>query len=84
MIIGAHIDLDTWTRPAIFKWLETQGDVSTEDMLRTTAALVVMFCTPQHVEDVIEVLASTGEEPLVIGELTARQTNSVVFSGAFA
>ena len=84
--LSAHIDLDTWTRPAIFKWLETQGDVSTEDMLRTFNCGIgfVMFCTPQHVEDVIEVLASTGEEPLVIGELTARQTNSVVFSGAFA
>ena len=55
-------------------------------MLRTYNCGVgfVMFCAPQHVKDVTEVLASTGEKPLVIGEVTARQTDSVVFSGAFA
>ena len=50
--LTAHIDLDTWTRPAIFKWLETQGDVGAEEMLRTFNCGIgfVMFCAPQHVE----------------------------------
>lgn len=84
--LTAHIDLDRWTRPAIFQWLEAQGDVGADEMLRTFNCGIgfVMFCAPQHVKDVTEVLTSTGEEPLIIGELTERQTDSVVFSGAFA
>ncbi|MEE2821022.1 MAG: phosphoribosylformylglycinamidine cyclo-ligase [Pseudomonadota bacterium] len=84
--LTAHIDLDAWMRPAIFKWLEAKGDVGAEEMLRTFNCGIgfVMFCAPQHVKDVTAVLASTGEEPLIIGKLTARQTDSVVFSGAFA
>ena len=57
--LTAHIDLDAWTRPAIFKWLEVQGDVGAEEMLRTFNCGIgfIMFCAPQHVENVTEVLA---------------------------
>ena len=84
--LAAHIDLDTWERPAIFKWLEAQGDVGAEEMLRTFNCGIgfIMFCAPEHVAEVTNVLASAGEQPIVIGELTERKTDPVVFSGAFA
>jgi phosphoribosylformylglycinamidine cyclo-ligase len=84
--LAAHIDLDTWERPAIFKWLEAQGDVGAEEMLRTFNCGIgfIMFCAPEHVAEVTNVLASAGEQPIVIGELTERKSDPVVFSGAFA
>jgi phosphoribosylformylglycinamidine cyclo-ligase len=84
--LAAHIDLDTWDRPEIFKWLEAQGDVGAEEMLRTFNCGIgfIMFCAPEHVAEVTEVLTSAGEHPIVIGELIERKTDAVVFSGAFA
>ncbi len=84
--LAAHIDLDTWDRPAIFKWLEVQGDVGADEMLRTFNCGIgfIMFCAPEHVSAVTDVLASAGEQPIVIGELAERKTDAVVFSGAFA
>ena len=84
--LAAHIDLDAWDRPAIFKWLEAQGDVGAEEMLRTFNCGIgfIMFCAPEHVSAVTDVLASAGEQPIVIGELAERKTDPVVFSGAFS
>ncbi|MEG3593605.1 MAG: phosphoribosylformylglycinamidine cyclo-ligase [Pseudomonadota bacterium] len=83
--LAAYIDLDTWHPPAIFKWLEAQGDVGAEEMLRTFNCGIgfIMFCAPEHVPEITKVLLSTGEQPIIIGEITELQTDPVVFSGAF-
>ena len=84
--LAAHIDLDVWDRPAIFKWLEAKGDVGAEEMLRTFNCGIgfIMFCAPEHAAEVTDVLTSAGEQPIVIGELRERKTDPVVFSGAFS
>jgi phosphoribosylformylglycinamidine cyclo-ligase len=84
--LAAHIDLDVWDRPAIFKWLEAKGDVGAEEMLRTFNCGIgfIMFCAPEHAAEVTDILTSAGEQPIVIGELRERKTDPVVFLGAFS
>ena len=84
--LTASIDLDSWKRPTIFKWLEAQGNVGTEEMLRTFNCGIgfILFCPPEHVTIVSQILTTAGEHPLVIGELIQRTPEPVVFSGAFA
>ena len=33
--LGAHVDLTTWTRPAVFEWIATHGAIE-EDVMRAT------------------------------------------------
>jgi phosphoribosylformylglycinamidine cyclo-ligase len=84
--LAASIDLDSWDQPEIFKWLEAQGNVGAEEMLRTFNCGIgfIIFCAPKHVGELTQVLTDAGETPLVIGQLTHRTTEAVVFSGAFA
>jgi phosphoribosylformylglycinamidine cyclo-ligase len=84
--LAAHVDLDMWDRPAIFKWLEAKGDVGAEEMLRTFNCGIgfIMFCAPEHAAEVTDILTSAGEQPIVIGELRERKTDPVVFLGAFS
>lgn len=83
--LTASIDLDSWERPAVFKWLEAQGDVGAEEMLRTFNCGIgfILFCPPEHVTSLTQVLTRAGEYPLVIGELVQRTSDSVIFSGDF-
>ena len=84
--LAAHVDLDMWDRPAIFKWLEAKGDVGAEEMLRTFNCGIgfIMFCAPEHAAEVTDILTSAGEQPIVIGELRERKTDPVIFLGAFS
>ena len=84
--LTASIDLDSWGRPAIFEWLKAQGDVEVEEMLRTFNCGIgfILFCPPEHVASITQILTKTGEHPLVIGELIQRASEPVVFSGTFA
>jgi phosphoribosylformylglycinamidine cyclo-ligase len=83
--LTASIDLDSWKRPAVFKWLEAQGNVGAEEMLRTFNCGIgfILFCPPEHVTSVSKILTTTGEHPLIIGELIQRTSEPVVFSGAY-
>jgi phosphoribosylformylglycinamidine cyclo-ligase len=83
--LTASIDLDSWKRPPIFKWLEAEGNVGAEEMLRTFNCGIgfILFCPPEHVTGVSQILTTAGERPLVIGELIQRTSEPVVFSGAF-
>jgi len=57
-----------------------------EEMLRTFNCGIgfIMFCAPEHVDELTQILADAGEHPMVIGQLTNRTTDAVVFTGAFA
>ena len=54
-------------------------------MLRTFNCGIgfILFCPPEHVTIVSQVLTTASEHPLVIGELIQRTPEPVVFSGAF-
>jgi phosphoribosylformylglycinamidine cyclo-ligase len=69
--IDAHIDLSTWEFPAIFKWLQEQGNVSQADMLTTfNCGIGMIVCVAAEDEQAtLDNLASLGETAFMIGEL---------------
>jgi len=84
--LAAHIDLDRWSRPAIFRWLENAGDVGALEMLRTFNCGIgfVVMVSPDDVEATLTTLRAAGEEPVIIGHIQKRVDDPVVFQGAFA
>ena len=69
---GAVIDRKSWQVPALFRWLQREGNVPDEDMLRTfnMGIGLIVICGPDAADTVIEMLAGTGERDAVrIGEI---------------
>ena len=69
---GAGIDRSAWEVPALFKWLQRQGNVPDEDMLRTfnMGIGLIVICGRDDAGAVIDMLAGSGElGGLRIGEI---------------
>ncbi len=79
---AAHIQLDSWQRPAAFDWLQTQGNIETSEMLRTFNCGVGMtIClSPDEADLAIKILTDAGETVSQIGEIkSAEGEPQVVF-----
>ena len=67
----AVIDTNSWQQPAVFKWLQTNGNVTDTEMYRTFNCGVGMVIVVAE-EDQAKTLASlsnAGERPWVIGHI---------------
>ena len=69
--IAADIDLDSWSRPAIFGWLQQAGNVEELEMLRTfNCGIGFVAAVPAHdAQDVVTALREAGEDAHVIGTM---------------
>ena len=69
--LRANIDLSTWQFPAIFDWLQSNGNVSQEDMLVTFNCGVgmVVFVAPEDEATTLKLLAGLGEKAFTLGEI---------------
>ncbi|HBS77027.1 MAG TPA: phosphoribosylformylglycinamidine cyclo-ligase, partial [Pseudomonas sp.] len=67
----AVIDVASWQRPAVFDWLQQQGNVDEHEMHRVlNCGVGMVICVAQdQVETVLANLRSCGESPWVIGEI---------------
>jgi len=65
----ARIDLDSWTLPPVFGWLQQQGNIAESEMLRTFNCGVGMIaCVPaQQASAACEQLIALGEQAWIIG-----------------
>ncbi len=65
----AVIDLDSWEWPPIFRWLQEQGGIAEEEMLRTfNCGLGLVVCVPAaEAERTCELLRERGESAWVLG-----------------
>jgi phosphoribosylformylglycinamidine cyclo-ligase len=69
---GAVIDRRAWQIPALFQWLQRQGGVPDEDMLRTfnMGIGLIVICDQSDADAVMDMLARAGEAgPMRIGEI---------------
>ncbi|WP_304640870.1 phosphoribosylformylglycinamidine cyclo-ligase [Pseudomonas sp.] len=68
---GAAIDLSSWTRPAVFDWLQQQGNVDETEMHRVlNCGVGMVICVgKEQAEQALEVLRNAGEQPWVIGRI---------------
>lgn len=67
----ATIDAGTWPLPPLFSWLKEIGNLSAEDMALTFNCGIgmVIVCSPEQQNRVIEVLEREGERVLSIGSI---------------
>ena len=71
--LDAQIYLESWRFPAIFQWLQQQGNVALADMLITfNCGIGMIVCVaPEDEKATIEHLSQSGETAFTIGELVA-------------
>lgn len=73
--LAAEIDVASWERPGVFKWLQDAGKVNLEEMSRTFnngIGMVLVVSEFVHGE-VMRILESEGERVYKIGKLTSRE-----------
>lgn len=68
---SASIDLSSWQRPAVFNWLQEQGNVDETEMHRVlNCGVGMVICVgADQAERAIEVLQQAGEQPWIIGSI---------------
>ncbi|WP_338115873.1 phosphoribosylformylglycinamidine cyclo-ligase [Thiocystis violacea] len=83
----ALVDLDSWSRPPVFDWLQSQGGISRSEMLRTFNCGVgmVVCVAPQDAETALNRLREGGEDAWVLGRIESSEAEpEVVYSGGGA
>jgi len=74
----ARINTSSWQRPAIFDWLQEQGNVEDFEMLRTfNCGIGMVVCVAAaDAEKAISVLKEQGEQVVQIGEIIHGQSDT--------
>ncbi len=69
--VQANIDAKSWQRPAIFDWLQEQGNVIDEEMYRTfnNGIGMVIVIAKEDAEETLSLLAELGETAFQIGHI---------------
>lgn len=69
----AVIDVASWKRPAVFDWLQAQGNVAESEMHRVLNCGVgmVICVAPEKAEAALANLRESGEQPWIIGQIAA-------------
>lgn len=67
----AVIDTQSWKMPAVFNWLQAQGNVEATEMYRTfNCGVGMIIAVPaDKKEEALKILADAGEEAWVIGSI---------------
>jgi phosphoribosylformylglycinamidine cyclo-ligase len=78
--LNAKINLTSWQFPAIFDWLQSNGNVSQEDMLITfNCGVGMVICiAPENEAAALNLLAELGETAFVMGEIIAGEGKAEV------
>jgi len=71
--VDARVSLSAWERPAIFNWLQEQGNVADAEMLRTfNCGIGMMIVVPATaVDTALKALHDSGETAVELGEIVA-------------
>ena len=78
--VDAILDLDSWQYPAVFRWLQEQGNVEESEMLRTfNCGIGMVVCVPHDEADkAVAVLESAGETVYRIGRIESAEGEPLV------
>lgn len=85
----ADVNLDSWTLPGVFGWLQEQGNISETELLRTFNCGIgmILITPPESAGALCSLLETEGETAAPIGRLTparddgAGNTVQVTFQG---
>lgn len=75
---SAVINLSSWQRPAIFDWLQENGQIEDQEMLRTfNCGIGMVVCVAEaDKQAAIDILKAQGETVFEIGRIEASDTTS--------
>ena len=78
--VRARIDADSWEWPAVFRWLQEQGQVATAEMYRTFNCGVgmVMVVPESAVDQTLALLESSGEKAWLMGDIISHDGDTDV------
>lgn len=80
----AVIHTHSWDRPAIFQWLQKEGRVTEQEMIRTfnVGVGMILCIAEKDIDKVLDLLLTLGEKAWVIGEvqLFSQKKSNVVIS----
>lgn len=78
--LAAAIDLDSWNQPAIFDWLQKEGNIADEEMLKTfNCGVGMVVCIPAASKAAaISLLEQNGETVFELGEVIPRHGEASV------
>jgi len=67
----ANVELGSWPTPALFDWLQEEGNITDNEMLKTfNCGIGMVLCIPKESADaVLTQLTSSGESAFVIGDI---------------
>ena len=77
---SAEINLSAWQQPAIFKWLQQQGNISQAEMLKTfNCGIGMIVCVAAEDETAtLELLVEQGETVYSLGDIIPTKTDEQV------
>lgn len=78
--VDAILDLDSWQYPAVFRWLQEQGNVEESEMLRTfNCGIGMVVCVPQEqADEAVRLLEAAGETVYRIGRIESAEGEPLV------
>lgn len=84
--LAAHIDIASWQRPAVFDWLQANGNVNETEMHRVlNCGIGMVVVVPQHqAEQAVAHLQAEGETVYRLGQIVARQGDAVILENLSA
>jgi phosphoribosylformylglycinamidine cyclo-ligase len=67
----ARINSHSWQQPAVFDWLQREGNIKASEMYRTFNCGIgmVLVVDPSDADKTLEILDAKGETAMVIGEI---------------
>jgi phosphoribosylformylglycinamidine cyclo-ligase len=78
--VDAILDLDSWQYPAVFRWLQEQGNVEESEMLRTfNCGIGMVVCVPlDQADEAAGLLEAAGETVYRIGRIESAEGEPLV------
>ncbi len=84
--LGMTVSLENWSLPTIFRWLQEQGRLTDEEMLKTfNCGIGMVICiSPKEVNKAQDLLQKCGVQAPVIGQIGTSNPGRVLFSGRWS
>jgi phosphoribosylformylglycinamidine cyclo-ligase len=78
--VKAVIDANSWQRPAIFDWLQQQGNVEDQEMYRTfnNGIGMVVVVADNDAQQTLDLLNAAGETAWLIGQIAPAEADNAV------
>ena len=78
--VQVSIDTQSWSLPPVFEWLQSEGNIESQEMYRTfNCGVGMIVCVSEKDKnDAIQCLKSSGETAWVIGQVEIKQENDEI------